>query len=199
MSIATSQVCGVSGVAAIQTSRENRKVLAERLLRDAVADALDAAADQGAPRKAVADRLGVSVSTVYSFSRAGTRLQFTAVSLCQLLTAQVLPAAARAKLWAKLGQVAGMIVSPVEQCRADTAPPTLQVCEIAAAMGKLGDVVAGVRDAHGRCSTMSGEQRRAALVAARELQREVGELCAALEEMDKESNGQMVKGKAGQR
>ncbi len=182
MSTASSQVCIGPGAAASQSARENRKAEAERLLREAVGDALSDAAVHGAPRKAVASRLGVSLSTVYNFSRAGVRTQFAAVTLFELLVGQVLPKAAKVRLWSTLGRTAGMVVSPVEQCRADTAPPTLQVCEIAAAMGKLGDVVAGVRDAHGKCGSMTSAQRKAALVAAAELQREVGELRAALEE-----------------
>ena len=166
-------------------------------LRTVVGEVLDQAEMLGAPRKAVAHRLGVSLSTVYCFCRNGTgsnAMKMSAANLWALLCCPVLPAVCRAKLWDALGRAAGMLAVPVPVAagKVDTAPVPVQVCEVAAAAGKLAEVATRLRG-----GTMNAEQAEAMMVAVREVQREAAELGAAVEQMAKLPNGQIAKLKAG--
>jgi hypothetical protein len=202
------EVCTVNRGAAIQHAADIRKPgdgvegHAEQL-RVVVGEVLDQAELLGTPRKAVAHRMSVSLSTVYSFSRAGQRMQMTAANLWALLCCPVLPRACRETLWDKLSAAAGMLAMPVPAAegKADTAPVPVQVCEVAAAAGKLAEVATRLRG-----GSMTAEQAEAMMVAVREVQREAAELGAAVAEMAGEEKRAKRKderegrdGKAGQK
>ena len=189
----TKEVCTMNRGSAMQRGAENHT----EQLRVAVGEVLDQAEMLGAPRKAVAHRLGVSLSTVYCFCRNGTgsnAMKMSAANLWALLCCPVLPAVCRAKLWDALGRAAGMLAVPVPVAagKVDTAPVPVQVCEVAAAAGKLAEVATRLRG-----GTMNAEQAEAMMVAVREVQREAAELGAAVEQMAKLPNGQIAKLKAG--
>ena len=195
------EVCTVNRGAAMQRGVDNRTGCgggghAEQL-RAVVGEVLDQAEMLGAPRKAVAHRLGVSMSAVYCFTRSGTgsnQMKMSAANLWALLCCPVLPRACREALWDKLSAAAGMlaVAVPAAEGKADTAPVPVQVCEVAAAAGKLAEVATRLRG-----GSMTAEQAEAMMVAVREVQREAAELGAAVSQMAKLPNGQIAKLKAG--
>jgi transcriptional regulator with XRE-family HTH domain len=155
----------------------------QRRLFTVLREVFDLARAEGVSRSEVAALLGLSPRTVTAWLEPGYVFSMpTAAMLFEMAAREdVLPAAARDRLWALLGQEAGYVVAPQLSADLDEAPPAVQGCELAAAVGDVHRALGGALALLGPGGkNLTGEERRVLAGLLDEVVREATEFRVAL-------------------
>jgi hypothetical protein len=106
------------------------------------AAAIEQAADRGVSRETIAAKLGVSLHTVHAWLKPSSANRTPFDRFFELACREdILPDAARAEMWERLGYEAGFVVFPEEQAEGGEGSPLVELAQVAAGFGRLADTM----------------------------------------------------------